>query len=69
MLVLFCLDIEQILTEDRCTVCTERTVLMWNLVSIHLEILLESVQDRCMVCAERSIGSEVVLDAPDGSAM
>ena len=23
------------------------------------------VQDRCMVCARRTIGSEIVLDAPD----
>ena len=23
--------------------------------------------DRCMVCAERTIGSEIVLDAPDGT--
>ena len=26
-----------------------------------------SVQDRCMVGARRSIGSEIVLDAPDGT--
>ena len=25
------------------------------------------VQDRCMVCARRTIGSEIVLDAPDGT--
>jgi hypothetical protein len=24
-------------------------------------------QDRCAVCVERTIGSEIVLDAPDGS--
>ena len=24
-------------------------------------------QDRCTVCAERTIGSEIVLDAPDGT--
>ena len=23
--------------------------------------------DKCMVCAERSIGSEIILDAPDGT--
>ena len=23
--------------------------------------------DRCMVCAKHSIGSEIVLDAPDGT--
>jgi hypothetical protein len=26
-----------------------------------------SVQDRCTVCAERTIGSEIVLDVPDGT--
>ena len=25
---------------------------MWNVVSVHLEIMLVSVQDRCTVCAE-----------------
>jgi hypothetical protein len=25
------------------------------------------MQDRCMVCAKRTIGSEIVLDAPDGT--
>jgi hypothetical protein len=24
-------------------------------------------QDSCSVCAERTIGSEIVLDAPDGT--
>jgi hypothetical protein len=37
----------------------------WNLISIRLEIVLVSVQYRCTVCAERTIGSEIVLDAPD----
>ena len=23
--------------------------------------------DRCMVCAEHTIGSEIILDAPDGT--
>ena len=26
-----------------------------------------SVQDMCMVCAGRTVGSEIVLDAPDGT--
>ena len=38
---------------------------MWNLVSVCWEPV--SVQDRCMVCAEHAIGSEVVLDEPDGT--
>jgi hypothetical protein len=25
------------------------------------------VQDRCMVCVKRTIGSEIILDAPDGT--
>jgi hypothetical protein len=40
---------------------------MWNLVSVHLEIVLVSMQDRCTVCGTCTIGSEVILDAPDGT--
>ena len=43
------------------------TNLKWKLVSVHLEIVLILTQDRCKVCAERTIGSEIVLDAPDGT--
>ena len=39
----------------------------WNLVSVHLEVVLVSAQDMCMVCAECTIGSEIILDAPDGT--
>jgi hypothetical protein len=35
--------------------------------SVRLETVLVSVQGRCMVCAERTIGSEIILDAPDGT--
>jgi hypothetical protein len=41
------------------------TWVMWNLISIHLEIVLVSVQDRWTICARRIIGLEIVLDAPD----
>jgi hypothetical protein len=41
---------------------------MWNLVSVDLETVLMSVQDRCRVCAKYTIGSEIVLDALDGTA-
>ena len=41
---------------------------MWNLVSVRLETVLVSVQDRCIVCAKRTIGSEIVLDTPDGTS-
>ena len=32
-----------------------------------LEIVLVLVQDRCMICAESTIGTEIILDAPDGT--
>jgi hypothetical protein len=38
---------------------------MWNLVSVHLEIVLVSVQYRGTVCTINTIGSEIILDAPD----
>ena len=37
------------------------------LVSVNLEIVQILMQDRCMVCAERTIGSEIILDALDGT--
>jgi hypothetical protein len=36
---------------------------------VYLGTVLVSVQNRCMVCSERSIGSEIVLDAPDGTPL
>ena len=41
------------------------TRVMWNQVSVCLQIVLSLTQDRCMVCAERTIGSEIILAAPD----
>jgi hypothetical protein len=29
--------------------------------------VLVSVQDRCMVCAKHTVGSKIVLDAPDST--
>ena len=40
--------------------------LKWKLDLVYLEIVLILTQDKCTVCAERTIGSEIVLDAPDG---
>jgi hypothetical protein len=40
---------------------------LWNLVSVRLEMVLVSVQDKCTICAKRTIGLEIVLDAPDGT--
>jgi hypothetical protein len=42
--------------------------LKWKLDSVSLEILLILMQDRCTFCAKRTIGSEIVLDTPDGTA-
>ena len=36
---------------------------MWNLVSVHLEIVLVSVEDWCTVCAKRTIGSDIIFNA------
>jgi hypothetical protein len=77
------LEIVLTLTQDRCTVCTERTIgsqIVWDtpdgLVSdmgrvesrfIRLETVLVSVQDRCTVCTKHTIGIEIILDAQDGT--
>jgi hypothetical protein len=37
------------------------------LVLIILEIVLILTQDRCTVCVERTIGSEIILNTPDGT--
>jgi hypothetical protein len=73
-----------ILTQDRCTVCAERTIrenhfrrnrwycymmsVMWKPISVHLEIVLISKQDRCMVCADCTMGMEIILGTPKGTA-
>jgi hypothetical protein len=43
------------------------TSLKWNLDSVRLEIVLLLMQDWCMVCVEDTVGSEIVLEAPDGT--
>ena len=35
---------------------------------MRLKTVLVSVQDRCTVCAKHTIGSEIALDGPDGTA-
>jgi hypothetical protein len=39
---------------------------LWNLVFVTLEMKLVSTQQRCTVCAEHTIGSEIILVAPNG---
>jgi hypothetical protein len=41
------------------------TLVMWNLVSIHLGIVKVSVQYSCKVFAKHR--SEIILDTPDGT--
>jgi hypothetical protein len=41
--------------------------LIWSHVSVHFMMVLVSEQDRCTVCVKRTKGSEVILDAPDGT--
>jgi hypothetical protein len=43
------------------------TWVLWNLISILLEIVLVSAQDRCMVHAKRTIGLEIIMDATNGT--
>jgi hypothetical protein len=40
---------------------------MWNLVLVYLETVSVLVQDRCMVGAKATVGSKIILDAPDGT--
>jgi hypothetical protein len=40
---------------------------MWTLILVHLDTMLVSVQDGRMVCAKRIIGSEIILDARNGT--
>jgi hypothetical protein len=40
---------------------------MLNLISVHFKIALVSVQDSCLFCAKRTIGSEIILEAPNGA--
>ena len=43
------------------------TRLKWKLDSVYLEIVLILTQDKCTVCSKRTVGSDIVLDAPDGT--
>jgi hypothetical protein len=39
----------------------------WKLGSVCLDIVLLLMQDWCTVCVERTVGSEIVLEATDGT--
>ena len=67
--------------QDRCTVCTVRTIgseIILDAPNVHLGDKAQLVarfspfgdsviltQDRCTVCTECTIGSEIILDAPN----
>jgi hypothetical protein len=40
---------------------------VWNLVLVHLEIVLVLGQYRCTVCARRTIGSKTIFGARNGT--
>jgi hypothetical protein len=77
------LEIVLILTQDRCTFApkaaqdhksfwTHPMELLGDVSHVEsclvlLQTVLVSVQDRSTVCADRTIGSGIVLDAPDGT--
>jgi hypothetical protein len=42
--------------------------LKWKLVSVRLEIVLILMHDRCTIYAEYTIGSEIILDATNGTS-
>ena len=44
------------------------TMLKCKVDLVDLAIVLILTQDWCTVCSERTIGSEIVLHAPDGTA-
>ena len=41
--------------------------LKWKVVLVCLEIVLILEQDGCIVCVKCMIGSNIILDAPDGT--
>jgi hypothetical protein len=67
-----CLTYHRLENHFGCTQwCSEVTRLKRKLVSVCLEIvliLMQDRQDRCTVCAKCTIGSEIVLDAPNGTS-
>jgi hypothetical protein len=39
----------------------------WKLVFGRFGVVLILMQDRCIIYTERNIGSEIILDTPDGT--
>ena len=69
--------------QDRCMVCTKRTIGSKTVLDALMVLLGDEAQvearfsslgdsaildaDRCTVCAKRTIGSKIILDANDGT--
>jgi hypothetical protein len=52
----------------RCTRCCSKVMMLRRkLILVCLEIVLILTQDRCTDFAEHTIGSEIILDTPDGT--
>ena len=65
-----------ILMQDRCTVCTERTIGPMVHLGDEAQVVARFspfgddvilMQHRCTVCTEHTIGSEIIMDAPNGT--
>ena len=72
-LVLVRLETVLVSVQDRCMVCSKRTVgleiiLDTSSFSVCLEIVLILTQDRCTVCAKRTTVLEFILDVHEGTA-
>jgi hypothetical protein len=73
-----------VLVQNRCMMCARRNIAQksfWTHLMVPLgdeaqveacfgpsKIVLIKTQDRCIICVERTIGSKIVLDAPDGTS-
>ena len=63
-------DEAQVEARFGCMVCSRHTIgsqIVWVHSMVPLCDEANLTQDRSMVCVERTIGSEIVLDAPDGT--
>ena len=43
------------------------TLVIWNLVSVHLDLVLVSMQDRCSVSRQTYQSLRIILDETDGT--
>ena len=45
------------------------TCVVWNPASVRLETVFVLVQNMCTICAQCTIGSEIIVEVPDGTPM